>query len=29
MNHQDIKMTLRYVKLSPDSGRDAVVNLGF
>lgn len=28
MNHKDIKMTLRYAKLSPDSGREAVVNLG-
>ena len=28
MNHKDIKMTLRYAKLSPDSGRDAVSNLG-
>ena len=28
MNHKDIKMTLRYAKLSPDSGRDAVVGLG-
>ncbi|WP_417333894.1 tyrosine-type recombinase/integrase [Halarcobacter sp.] len=27
MNHKDIKMTLRYAKLSPDSGRDAVKNL--
>ncbi len=24
MNHKDIKMTLRYAKLSPDSGRDMV-----
>jgi integrase len=24
MNHADIKMTLRYAKLSPDNGRDAV-----
>lgn len=29
MNHKDIKMTLRYAKLSPDSGREAVINLGF
>jgi len=29
MNHKDIKMTLRYAKLSPDSGRESVVNLGF
>ena len=32
MNHKDIKMTLRYAKLSPDSGREALnnlVNLGF
>ncbi|RLA84891.1 MAG: site-specific integrase [Epsilonproteobacteria bacterium] len=29
MNHRDIKMTLRYAKLSPDSGRDSVVSLGF
>ena len=28
MNHKDIKMTLRYAKLSPDSGREAVINLG-
>ena len=28
MNHKDIKMTLRYAKLSPDSGREAVENLG-
>lgn len=27
MNHKDIKMTLRYAKLSPDSGREAVENL--
>ena len=27
MNHKDIKMTLRYAKLSPDSGREAVNNL--
>ncbi len=24
MNHRDINMTLRYAKLSPDSGRDMV-----
>jgi integrase len=29
MNHRDIKMTLRYAKLAPDSGRDAVVKLEF
>ena len=29
MNHKDIKMTMRYAKLAPDSGREAVVNLGF
>lgn len=28
MNHKDIRMTLRYAKLSPDSGREAVENLG-
>ncbi|WP_193220906.1 tyrosine-type recombinase/integrase [Aliarcobacter butzleri] len=28
MNHKDIRMTLRYAKLSPDSGREAVKNLG-
>ena len=27
MNHKDIKMTLRYAKLSPDSGRDAIKEL--
>lgn len=27
MNHKDIKMTLRYAKLSPDCGREAVENL--
>lgn len=29
MNHSDIKMTLRYAKLSPDSGKDAICNLNF
>ena len=29
MNHKDIRMTLRYAKLSPDSGREAVINLNF
>lgn len=29
MNHKDIKMTMRYAKLAPDSGRKSVVNLGF
>ncbi len=29
MNHKDIKMTLRYAKLSPDSGRESVIDLGF
>lgn len=29
LNHRDIKMTMRYAKLSPDSGRDSVVGLGF
>lgn len=29
MNHKDIKMTMRYSKLSPDSGRDSVAALGF
>ena len=28
MNHKDIKMTMRYAKLAPDTGREAVVNLG-
>ena len=28
MNHKDIKMTLRYAKLSPDSGRESILNLG-
>ncbi|MCT7444108.1 tyrosine-type recombinase/integrase [Aliarcobacter cryaerophilus] len=28
MNHKDIKMTLRYAKLNPDSGREAILNLG-
>lgn len=27
MNHKDIKMTLRYAKLSPDSGKDAIKDL--
>ncbi|MDD3466211.1 MAG: site-specific integrase [Campylobacterales bacterium] len=27
MNHADIKMTMRYAKLSPDSGRDFVENI--
>ncbi|WP_330848268.1 tyrosine-type recombinase/integrase [Aliarcobacter butzleri] len=27
MNHKDIRMTLRYTKLSPDSGREAILNL--
>jgi hypothetical protein len=29
MNHKDIKRTLRYAKLSPDSGRESVESLGF
>ncbi|MEV9594035.1 tyrosine-type recombinase/integrase [Aliarcobacter butzleri] len=29
MNHKDIRMTLRYAKLSPDSGREAVKYLNF
>jgi integrase len=29
MNHKDIKMTLRYAKLSPESGRESICNLGF
>lgn len=29
LNHKDINMTMRYAKLSPDSGRDSVVGLGF
>lgn len=28
LNHKDINMTLRYAKLAPDSGRDAIKNLG-
>lgn len=28
MNHKEIRMTLRYSKLSLDSGREAVNNLG-
>ena len=27
MNHKDIKMTLRYAKLAPDSGKEAIQNL--
>lgn len=27
MNHKDIKMTMRYAKLSPDSGREFVQKL--
>ena len=27
MNHKDIKMTMRYAKLAPASGRDFVNNL--
>ncbi len=27
MNHKDIKMTLRYAKLSPDSGKESVQDL--
>lgn len=27
MNHKDIKMTLRYAKLAPDSGKEAIKNL--
>jgi hypothetical protein len=27
MNHSDIKMTMRYAKLSPDVGFDAVKSL--
>lgn len=29
MNHKDIRMTLRYAKLSPDSGRESILNLDF
>jgi len=29
MNHKDINMTLRYAKLAPDSGREAVRGLFF
>ena len=27
MNHKDITMTMRYAKLAPDSGREAIENL--
>jgi len=27
LNHADIAMTMRYAKLAPDSGKDAVLNL--
>ena len=27
MNHQDIKMTIRYAKLAPDSGKAAIEEL--
>lgn len=29
MNHKNIKMTLRYAKLSPDSGRESILDLNF
>jgi len=29
LNHKDINMTLRYAKLSPDSGRESIERLGF
>ena len=29
LNHKDIKMTLRYAKLAPDSGRESIEQLGF
>lgn len=29
MNHSDIKMTLRYAKLAPESGRSDIKNLYF
>ena len=29
LNHKDINMTLRYAKLAPDSGRDAITKLGY
>ena len=29
MNHKDIRMTLRYAKLSPDSGRESILSLNF
>ncbi len=29
MNHKDIRMTLRYAKLSPESGRESIVGLNF
>ena len=28
MNHKDITMTMRYTKLAPDSGSEAIENLG-
>ena len=28
LNYKEIKMTLRYAKLSPDSGIEALMNLG-
>jgi len=29
INHSDINMTMRYAKLSPESGKDAILNLKF
>lgn len=29
LNHKDIRMTLRYAKLAPDTGRDSILKLGF
>ena len=29
MNHKDIRMTLRYAKLSPESGRESILGLNF
>ena len=29
LNHKDIRMTLRYAKLAPESGRESIEKLGF
>lgn len=28
MNHRDIQSTIRYAKLAPDSGKEAVIDMG-